>query len=931
MKKRNFTRMLLFLFALTATMSLGAANATLGDSCLANFYYSSQNGTVHFADTTTASVSVVKWNWQFGDGTSSNLRNPTHTYASNIYKTTVCLKVTTNDSASCNVCKEIKVRPVVDSCFTNFTYVRLDSTVINPRFRFTDTSFGSSKIISRRWVFSDSLVRTDSTFIHRFPSSMTVASVCLQTVTASGCTSNTCKTISIVTCKADFIATYQPDSVPGAMRYVFTNTSSPNATSFLWWFGDGANSTDKNPVHSYYMSPGSAVNVRLRIATNSHCMDTLTRTIIISRPISDSCFANFDYVRNDSLLFRFSDVSLAGNKIAWRRWTLSDSTQYGDSTFVHQFPSSLSKATVCLTIGTSTGCQSSICKTVILRDTVPVLCKAGFDFTYQQDTSHTGVQYDFINTSSNDAISYLWTSSKGDTSTLKNPSFNYYQPPWTIITVRLQIRTLSNCIDTFARTFTIPRLYADSCQANFTYERIDTTGTSPVYRFTDISYRNGPTAILWTLSDSTQGSSSSFVHQFSSNLSTARVCLVIANSGCQSSICKDILLKDTVPTSYCDANFSYVIAMDSTISSSRLKKKVYFTDLSTSSSTISYRWWSFGDGTYSQLKNPSHAYHFNYDTTVMVSLYIRSSNGCTDSIFKFINVPGYLPLFNMSGTVAGKNELLPQGIIVLYKKADNGYFNLVDANIVSNGLFSFDHLSTGKYLLYAIPDMYSTGKYLPTYYVNKVHWADAQIIDLKSNVYGLTLQMVSVKSLIGPAKTSGKIVYTGAVEQKSLKSGLAVTFQVNLYTESESIITSVTPDASGNFAFESLPYGKYIVRVEYPNLIADDLIVNLTPEAPEANNLEIVINNNITSVSSLSQSNKIIVYNVSTDQIAVRLTTSGKYVVSLTDISGQVIMNNQVDFEANTDKIISTGSLSTGIYILKLQNKDNTIVKKLLK
>jgi hypothetical protein len=304
---------------------------------------------------------------------------------------------------------------------------------------------------------------------------------------------------------------------------------------------------------------------------------------------------------------------------------------------------------------------------------------------------------------------------------------------------------------------------------------------------------------------------------------------------------------------------------------------------------------------------------------VLVSLFIRSSSGCADSIIKYITVPG-------------NTSLLPQGIIVLYKKATSGFFMLADANIISNGLFSFEQLSTGKYMIYAMPHIYYTDKYLPTYYVNKLHWADAQIINLNSNAYGLTLQMVSVNSLeTGPCKIIGKVVYTGTAqaEQTALKSATSVSYPVILYTGSGAVITSVTPDESGNFTFENLPYGNYIVRIEYPNITSDDLTVNLSPESPEASNLEFVIDASAMSVSSLSKETDMIVYNVSAGQIAVRLSKGGKYNVSIIDITGRtLLMNSQTNFEPNIDKTITIGAIPKGMYILKLQNNANTIIRK---
>lgn len=66
----------------------------------ANFTYTTLDFTVSFTDTSTdADGTIAAWNWTFGDGTTSALRNPTHTYAAaGTYS--VSLTVTDDDGAT---------------------------------------------------------------------------------------------------------------------------------------------------------------------------------------------------------------------------------------------------------------------------------------------------------------------------------------------------------------------------------------------------------------------------------------------------------------------------------------------------------------------------------------------------------------------------------------------------------------------------------------------------------------------------------------------------------------------------------------------------------------------------------------------------------------------------------------------------------------
>jgi len=816
----------------------------------------SPNGTIAFEDSSeTYFVGINKWQWNFGDSTRSTVKNPTHTYALGISTANVCLTVTYKDGVISSNCRQIMVRkdsiPPVN-CKANFS----DSLggTIDKTIYFRDLSTSSSPITSWVWNFGDGTYSTLQNPHHLYIYQHDTSLMVWLYFTSKDCSDSVMKYINVkgrdsipAACKASFISSYQPDSSLSGATYFFTNTSSSNAISYNWSFGDGSGSTLKNPMHTYLLQPGAMVFVRLQITTSLNCTDTFAQTIIIPHNPTDSCYANF----NSELLittdiypsqptFRFMDVSRGTSAIAWRQWSLSDSTHYTDSTFIHKFDTTLTSAVVCLTIGTKSGCQSSICQTIILK---PSYCHADFSYMIVTDssksTSGTKVYFTDLSTSSSPVITRLWNFGDGTYSTLQNPSHLYNYKRDTLM-VWLYFRSASGCIDSTFKYIYIP-------------------GNTPPY---------------------------------------------------------------------CHADFSYMIATDS--SSSISDTKVYFNDLSTSNGAVIYRNWAFGDGTYSQIQNPLHIYKNKQDTSVMVKLYFTSARGCSDSTFKFINLPGHTTsnTFSISGTVVGKNELLPRGTIVLFKKASNGKYSVAGSKAILNGIFRFDKLKKGQYILYAKPDKYYANKYFPTYYVSKLHWSDAQIINLNNSAAGLTLKLISTKSIDkGGCKINGNIAFAGS----ALKSSTVDSCQVYLLTESGAALSAVTPDESGNFTFPELPYGNYIVTVEYYNLDGSETAVYLSPEAPDANNLQFEIDADALSVNALSKETDIIVHNVSDGQIAIRLSKGGIYTVSLINMTGSIVMNSQINIEANTEKTISIGNLPKGIYILKLQNNLNTLIKKILR
>ena len=72
----------------------------IGQGPYAYFNYNDNDLTVHFMDESIcASCNLVSWNWNFGDGSTSNMKNPVHTYSTE-GNYTVSLTVTSNQTPS---------------------------------------------------------------------------------------------------------------------------------------------------------------------------------------------------------------------------------------------------------------------------------------------------------------------------------------------------------------------------------------------------------------------------------------------------------------------------------------------------------------------------------------------------------------------------------------------------------------------------------------------------------------------------------------------------------------------------------------------------------------------------------------------------------------------------------------------------------------
>lgn len=200
--------------------------------------------TVQFAD---ASNGAIAWTWQFGDGNSSSVKNPQHTYQGNgMYTVTLiaafpggCIDtIVYTDLISVNSPQADFYSPTVAGCSpTQISFINTTSDA--------DTF---------RWYFGDGAMSNgvNPQNIYYIPGTYTVT---LVAINSFGCKDSVVKQdyITIPGTVTNFgIAT--TNGCQGA-PVQFTD-SSVNASTWSWDLGDGSLQSVKNPSH-VYQQPGT--------------------------------------------------------------------------------------------------------------------------------------------------------------------------------------------------------------------------------------------------------------------------------------------------------------------------------------------------------------------------------------------------------------------------------------------------------------------------------------------------------------------------------------------------------------------------------------------------------------------------------------------------------------------------------------------------
>lgn len=458
--------------------------------------------TIPFTNLSTG-PGILSYQWDFGDGATSSLLNPVHTYNSaGTYSVTLV-------TVSSNGCRDTVRKPnLFNFQNINTSFTAPDSVCVNDVATITNTS--SAGATATLWSFGDGTTASTLSGVKKYTASGTYTIRLQQTY--SGCIDSASKQIKVrprpsAAFTADKTAFCQ---VPATVN--FTN-SSVGAASFQWIFGDGATSTQQSPTHTY--AALGTYEVILVTTNSTGCTDSARQIINVSKPL-----IRFNSLPVEGCIpygVNFSAGITSPEPVASYLWDFGNGVTSTAATPSYTYTTQ-GIYTVKLTITTVSGCT----ETYSLSEAVTVGTKptVNFDATPRITCAYQPVS--FTNLTTGGGTQYLWVFGDGGTSTAKNPIHEYGDTG--VFNVTLFVKNFgckdSLKIDSFIRIK--PPI------AIFTYQKACTNKLNVT--FTDRSL--GATTWTWDFGDGTSSTQQNPVHIFPSYGSYA-VKLTVTNDTCQ--------------------------------------------------------------------------------------------------------------------------------------------------------------------------------------------------------------------------------------------------------------------------------------------------------------------------------------------------------------------------------------------------------------
>jgi gliding motility-associated-like protein len=318
---------------------------------------------------------IASWNWNFGDGNTSNQTNPTHIYQTNgtyqvrliVQNTDGCLDTLVQEYRNYHI-------PIADiitanNCLTYPTVVLDNSTVQN------------SQISTWNWSVNN-INQTSQNFNNTFVSPG-IYQVNLVVTSVNGCIDSTSGQFEVY--PLPFISFISPDECAGD-SVTFTNLSN-GATTYQWYLNGNLFSTSTNPKNAY---PWGQYQVQL-IGTNQYgCQDSLTQLLTVHpRPIP-SFGGQFEGCI-PLQVFLDNQTTIANNgTISSYIWNVGVNTYYTED--INLTYGSVGNYSVSLTAISDKGCDS----TISFIDVIKTYPLPNAEFAYSPEnptTANTKVEF----------------------------------------------------------------------------------------------------------------------------------------------------------------------------------------------------------------------------------------------------------------------------------------------------------------------------------------------------------------------------------------------------------------------------------------------------------------------------------------------------------------------------------------------------------
>ena len=555
---------------------------------------------------------MMKWLWTWGDTKTDTAKSPTHNYATaGTYK--ILLTITSANNCTDTISKTIVVWP---QATVAFAINNAAQCLRNNSFTFTSSSTVVGGTLTNSWNYGDGSSTVTGNPVTKSYTSAASYRVLLTTTTNNGCVDTLSKGVTVY-------PQANPSFSVNSMSQCFRNNSftisststisTGSLTGFAWTYGDATTGTGSSVTKTY--STYGNYKVILTTTSNNNCRDTVSKFLKVypqanlnfSLNSLKQCFKGNSFTVTNN-----SSIPPVGNPLTYS-WSWGDAKMDTIKNPTHRYSNDGVYQLILFT-KSANNCSDTLSKWLeVYPQAIP-------DFYYNQGNQclrKNAFVFTSKSTLSSGTMTYLWDYGDGSTlGTGSSTSKSYINPgkyPVTLITT-----TDHFCKDTLSRKVVVNPQTSQVYTLNQSQQCLK----GNVFRLQSKSSITSGTIAQesWSFGDGYFKVGASSSHSYSKEGQYLLTYITVSDSGCRDTMNQKV---DVFP----QAKNAFTI--NSWIQCFKGNKFLFNNLTWVISGSIAQNKWDFGDGTFSNLQNPTHNYlNFgNYN----VMLITQTNNGCLDS------------------------------------------------------------------------------------------------------------------------------------------------------------------------------------------------------------------------------------------------------------------------------------------------------------
>lgn len=287
----------------------------------------------------------------------------------------------------------------------------------------------------------------------------------------------------------------------------------------------------------------------------------------------------------------------------------------------------------------------------------------------------------------------------------------------------------------------------------------------------------------------------------------------------------------------------------------------------------------------------------------------------------------------LAGTAYMGDSILKAGTAILLQK---GLRKAMRACPVKEGRFEFPNIPIADYTVYVIPERKVHPAYLPTFYINKLAYKNADYYTLKDGRNEIAVNLRKFEKRSGKGRIYGNVYFETANLKDSVlnyygeknylyttDNNMAINLPVILFNSQGTPIAWTMSDDKGNYVFEDVAMDSYRIVTETAETGAETSVV-LSPENAVVGADMMLKTQEVIEALATTQAETFRMYpNPANDRLSIQCNTVD--VVRIFNSLGQLSFEQPLSVGNNA---LNLQNLKPGIYLVKVGVNTQKLIRR---